>query len=198
MDNQDFVTISNIIKSRRTVKAAAMNGNKIPNGHVAALLELADWAPNHGSTEPWRFVVYENPADFCQQHAGLYKEHTPAENFNETSYNNFMTQGNKASHVLVAVMKRGDLPKIPVFEEIIAASCAVENLLLGATALNIVGFWSTGGMILKQPMKDFLQLGEEDHVLGVLYLGYADEKPEGRRKIPLEEKVKWVAAAANN
>lgn len=194
MDNQDFITISNIIKKRRTVKAQAMNGNKIPNGHVAALLELADWAPTHGLTEPWRFVVYENPADFCHKHAELYKMYTPAENFIDASYNNFMTQGDKASHVIVPVMKRGDLPKIPVFEEIIAASCAVENLLLGATALNINAFWSTGGMILKPAMKDFLGLGDDDHVMGVLYLGYADEQPEGRRKIPLEQKITWNRA----
>jgi hypothetical protein len=28
--------------------------------------------------------------------------------------------------------------------------------------------------------------------MGVLYLGYADQHPEGKRNIPLEEKIKWV------
>ncbi|WP_295711913.1 hypothetical protein [Mucilaginibacter sp.] len=41
-------------------------------------------------------------------------------------------------------------------------------------------------------MKRFLQLRDEDQVIGVLYLGYADHHPEGKRNIPLESKIKWV------
>jgi nitroreductase len=192
MDSATFTTISNIIKTRRSVKPAMMNGHKIPNGHVAALLELADWAPTHGYTEPWRFTVYENPAEFCLQHAELYKQSVSSENFNETVYTNFQHQGDKVSHVIITTMKRGDLPKIPAFEELAAVSSAIQNILLGATALNMASFWSTGGAILKPAMKEFLQLREEDHVMGVLYLGYADQHPEGKRNIPLEEKIKWV------
>ncbi len=192
MDSTTFATISNIIQTRRTIKPNMMNGQKAPNGHIAALLELADWAPTHGFTEPWRFVVYENPAEFCQQHADLYKQNTSADDFNDTVYSNLQHQGDKASHVVIAIMQRGDLPKIPAFEEIAAVSTAVQNILLGATALNMASFWSTGGAILKPGMKEFLQLREEDQVMGVLYLGYADQHPEGKRTIPLETKIKWV------
>ncbi|HEX3386289.1 MAG TPA: nitroreductase [Mucilaginibacter sp.] len=191
MDNT-FATLSTIIKNRRSIKPALMNGQKVPDYQVQSLLELADWAPTHGLTEPWRFVVYANATDFCHEHARMYKEFTPAENFIEASYNNFHTQGDKASHVLVAIMKRGDLPKIPVKEEVEATACAIQNILLGATALGIASFWSTGGMITKQPMKDFLSLAEDDEVAGVIYLGHTDQHPQGNRKVPLEEKVKWV------
>ncbi|MEO8886652.1 MAG: nitroreductase [Mucilaginibacter sp.] len=187
-----FSTISTIIKNRRTIKPFMMNGGKIPDEQVSQLLELADWAPTHGYTEPWRFVVYTNPADFCHQHAEMYKQNTDAANYIEASYTNFYTQGDKVSHVIVAIMERGNLPKIPVFEEIAATAAAIQNILLGATALNIASFWSTGGMILKPAMKTFLKLNDEDEVMGVLYLGYTDEQFAGVRKIPLSEKVKWV------
>jgi len=169
-----------------------MNGNKIPDEQVKALLELADWAPTHGFTEPWRFTVYSNPPEFSHQHAEMYKRNTDAENFVEAVYNNLFHQGDKASHVIITIMKRGDLPKIPVIEEIEAVACAIQNMLLGATALDIASFWSTGGMALKPAMKDFLNLDEDDHLIGIVYLGYADEFPPGSRKIPLEVKVKWI------
>jgi nitroreductase len=191
MDSITFTAVAETIKKRRTIKPATMNGNKIPNGHVAALLELADWAPTHALTEPWRFVVYENPADFCLQHAELYKANTPAENFNEATYTGFQNTGNKASHVVLTYMTRSELTKIPVWEEVAAVGAAVQNLLLGAAALNIGCFWSTGGMALKPAMKEFLNLGELDQVIGVLYLGYTDVQPEGKRKVSLEEKVTW-------
>lgn len=169
-----------------------MNGRKIPDEQVQALLELADWAPTHGFTEPWRFVVFANPSDFCHQHAELYKQSVTADNFDNGTYNKLYTQGDKASHVIVATMKRGSLPKIPAIEEIEAVACAVQNILLGATAMDIASFWSTGGMIMKQQMKDFLNLNEEDHIIGVLYLGYADAQPNGNRTMPLAEKIKWI------
>jgi nitroreductase len=190
--DKSFSTISTIIKNRRSVKAQMMNGKRIPDHQVHSLLELADWAPTHGFTEPWRFRVYADPSEFCRQHAELYKQSTTAENFVEAVYNNLYHQGDKASHVIIVTMKRGDLPKIPMFEELEAVACAVQNILLGATALNIASFWSTGGMALKMPMKDFLELGEDDHIVGVVYLGYADELPAGNRRIPLEEKVTWI------
>jgi nitroreductase len=190
--SNNFSTISTIIKDRRSTKPLAMNGKKIPDDQIHSLLELADWAPTHGFTEPWRFVIYATPAEFCHQHAELYKQSVTAENFDTAVYNKLFNQGDKASHVIIAVMKRGNLPKIPVIEEVEAVACAVQNILLGATALDIASFWSTGGMALRPPMKDFLSLGEEDHLIGVLYLGYADEYPKGSRTIPLEEKINWI------
>jgi len=191
MDN-GFSAITDIIKNRRSVKAQAMNGNKIPNGHIAAILELANWAPNHGNTEPWRFIVYENPADFCLQHAELYKQNSMGDNFIPGTYDKLLHQGDKASHIIVAVMKRGDLPKITPFEEMAAASAAIQNMLLGATALNIASFWSTGGMALKPALKEFLGFGDDDRVMGILYFGYANEQPAGKRNSGIEEKITWV------
>jgi nitroreductase len=192
MTDNDFTTIATTIQNRRTVKAFMMNGHKAPNGHIASLLELADWAPTHGYTEPWRFVVYEDPAIFCAAHADLYKQNTPTEDFVEGVYTNLKQQGDKASHVIVAIMKRGNMAKIPVFEEKAAVACAIQNILLGATALNMATFWSTGGMALKPAMKEHFALGEEDRIMGVLYLGYTDEQPTGKRNISLEEKITWV------
>ncbi len=186
-----FANISEIIKDRRSVKPFMMNGSKIPDEQVRALLELANWAPNHGLTQPWRFVVYSKPVDFCQQHAALYKENTPESEYIQGTYDNLYTQGTKVSHAIVAIMERGNLPKIPVFEEEWAAAAAVQNILIGATALNIASFWSTGGIILRPAMHKFLSLRDEDRIMGVIYLGYADEYPKGMRKVPITEKIEW-------
>ena len=76
-------------------------------------------------------------------------------------------------------------------EEIAAASCAVQNILLGAAALDIATLWSTGGMTLTPAMKNHFQLSEQDEILGILFLGKTDEHVEGKRKIALNEKIVW-------
>ena len=192
MDNQ-FSIVSNTIAQRRTIKPQFFTGEKVPDEQVRQLLALADWAPTHGMTEPWRFVVYAGTAvqSFCSAHASLYKANTPAENFVEGTFNNLTHMGDKASHVIIAIMRRGDLPKIPVLEEIASTACAVQNLLLGAQALDIAAYWGTGGMTLKPALKEFLHLREEDQVIGVLYLGKSNEQPVGKRNVPLEQKITW-------
>lgn len=193
--NDQFKAISAVIRNRRTTKPPKMNGQAIPDEQVHQLLALADWAPTHGHTEPWRFKVYapSKVAAFCRLHANLYRQHTATEDFKEEKYEKILHMGDQASHVVVAYMRRGDLPKIPVLEEIAATSCAVQNLLLGATALGIASYWGSGGMAYHPSMKEVLQLREGDLVLGFLYLGYADNTAhEGKRITPLDQKVEWM------
>lgn len=185
-------TLFSLIKNRRTTKPPMMNGKKIPDTQIKQLLELADWAPTHANTEPWYFIVYADPKTFCSEHAELYRDSTSAEDFMQFNYEKLLHMGDKASHVIIAVMKRGRLSKIPVLEEIAATACAVQNILLGATALGIASYWGTGGMALKPEMKTYLALGEEDMVMGILYLGYSDNVPSGERIVPLNEKIKWI------
>jgi nitroreductase len=170
-----------------------MNGKKIPDEQVRELLELANWAPTHGRTEPWRFIVYSGNKvkEFCHQHAELYKTHTLPEKFEQANYDKQLHNGDLASHIIIAIMQRGNSPKIPVLEEIAATAIAIQNILLGATAAGIASFWSTGGMTHHPVMKDFLQLKEEDIVMSLLYLGYADEQIEGKRQTEIVQKVMW-------
>lgn len=191
--NEQFEAVATAIRNRRSIKAAQMNGQKIDDALVQQLLELADWAPTHARTEPWRFFVYSGAgvATFCRQHADLYQDNA-GDNFQQTTYDNLVNMGNQASHIIVAAMRRGDLPKIPPIEEVIAASCAIENLLIGATAAGIASFWSTGGQALQPSMKKLLNLRDEDHVLGVLYLGYSDASAPAKRNTPIQEKVMWT------
>jgi nitroreductase len=187
--------VDSIIEKRRTIKPAEMNGRQIPDEQVHQLLELADWAPTHGRTEPWRFVVYgtNKIRQFAEDHAAMYRDNMPAERYKQASFDNLQHAADGASHVVIAYMHRGSNPNIPEIEEVAATACAIQNLLLGATEHGIATFWSTGGMALQPAMKAYLDLREEDRVLAILYLGYSDRpEKEGKRSVPVSEKVKWI------
>lgn len=189
-----FEIFQEIVTGRRSNKPSLMNGKKIDPASVQQLLELADWAPTHGRTEPWRFVVYsgESLKVFCQQHADLYKAHTDADKFTTAKYQGIIQNGEKISHLILVYMKRQPTQKIPLIEEIAATAAAVEHILLGAHALGIATLWSTGGMTHHESMKNMLGLADDDLVMGLLYLGYTDETTtDGKRNIPLSEKTTW-------
>jgi nitroreductase len=186
--------LQEIITGRRSTKPSLMNGKKIDEASVHHLLELADWAPTHGRTEPWRFIVYtgESLQQFCVQHAGLYQAHTDEDKFTTAKYQGIIQQAEKVSHLVLVYMKRQPTQKIPLVEEIAATAAAIEHILLGAQALGIAVLWSTGGMTHHESMKKMLALADDDLIMGLLYLGYTDEPAtEGKRNIPLSEKISW-------
>jgi nitroreductase len=195
MPNHQFELLEAIIRNRRSVSWAKMNGQVIPDETVDRLLALADWAPTHGRTEPWRFLVYggESLKQFGEAHANLYWEHTAEDKRQEATKDKLLHNVDKASHLVVAVMKRGENIKIPQLEEVASASASIQNVLLGATALGVSSFWSSGGMTHTHALKDHLQLGHEDIIMGLIYLGYTDEPAkEGVRNIAITDKVKWM------
>jgi len=172
-----------------------MNGQIIPDEMVNQLLSLADWAPTHGRTEPWRFFVYGGEAlkQFGKTHAELYWEHTAEDRRLEATREKLEHNVDKASHLIIAVMKRGENPKIPQLEEVAAASASIQNILLGATAAGIASFWSSGGMTHTHALKEYLHLAADDIIMGLIYLGYTDEPAkDGVRNIAITEKVKWM------
>lgn len=172
-----------------------MNGKLIDNDTINQLLELAHWAPTHGRTEPWQFFVYTGEAlkQFGQDHADLYWQHTAEDKRQDAKYEKLKQNVVKTSHLVIAAMKRGNNPKIAQIEEIAAASAGIQNILLGASALGIASFWSTGGMTHSAALKEMLHLGADDIVLGLIFLGYTDELPKpGIRNSAIGEKVKWL------
>ncbi len=46
-------------------------------------------------------------------------------------------------------------------------------------------------MVHHPVFKSFLQLHENDVVLGTIYLGYSNETKEGKRITPIEHKTTW-------
>lgn len=189
-----FEVIENNIRQRRSYKPALMNGKKIDDSTVYTLLQLADWAPTHAHTEPWRFVVFANDKvkAFCKDHAELYKANVSKEKFETAKYEKLLHTGDYVSHIIAVYMQRGANQKITRVEEICAVAAAVQNILLGASALDIAVLWSTGGLTFHPAMKDYFNLHDEDQMIGLLYLGYADKQAkEGGRIIPLKEKIDW-------
>jgi len=163
MTNNQFEQLETIIRNRRSISWAKMNGQVIPDETVNQLLALADWAPTHGRTEPWRFFVYGGEAlkQFGIAHADLYWQHTAEDKRLEATKEKLQHNVDKASHLVIAVMKRGENVKIPQLEEVASASASIQNVLLGATALGISSFWSTGGMTHTHALKDHLQLAQD-------------------------------------
>jgi nitroreductase len=193
MNPIDQETLLKLIQSRRTVFPSSYNSKEIEKEIIDMILESAIWAPNHGGTEPWCFVVFQKQA---KEHlasflATAYKNKIAGENFSERKYQNLKTWPAMSPLIIAVCMKPGTNPKIPEFEEARAVSAAIQNMMLMAQSHGIYSYWSTGKLIYSDAFKEYLHLQDEDHVIGLLYFGYSDEKIQSKHRKPFSKKTTW-------
>ncbi len=186
--------ITELMRNRRTIFPEQYSERKVHREQVELILNNALWAPTHGNTQPWRFHVFTDDglqrlSDFMGK---TYLELTPKEEQNDMKLAKLITRPLKSSVVIAVSMSRQPEKRIPEIEEVEAVACAVQNMYLTATAYGLGAFWSTPKLVYSDEMKDFLQLGEDDKCLGLVYLGYPSiEWPKSHRK-PLEYVTQWI------
>lgn len=193
----DYKSLKQYIIKRQSLYTAQMKPNeKIPNSKIKLLLELANYAPSHRRTQPWRFVVFEDKAvqSLYEELAKIYSNTTTSESFNNAKVEKLQKRGTEISHAIAICMKRDPNKSVPIHEEEYAVACAVQNILLGMKPLNIIGYWSSPSLCSTKSFKEYLKLGEEDKCLGILQLGVPKDGALNIPQIfndPIEEKVEW-------
>lgn len=185
--------IRELIKDRRSIKPEDFKPRKVLDDQISEILNSARWAPTHGMTEPWHFVVFQEEAlnDLGEFMANTYKNSVSESEFLQKKYDKFLNRPALSSVVIAICMKRQEIEKIPEMEEIEAVACSVQNMHLTATAYGLGGYWSSGAIGYSNEMKQYLNLNDKDRCLGLFYLGYPNiEWPTSHRK-PLEYKTEW-------
>jgi nitroreductase len=170
-------------------------GEKIDDTIVREILINATWAPNHGQTEPWRFVVFtdEGIKKFATFQSEMYKQEAGS-SFVEGKYHKLQQQPLRASHIIAICMKRTTTKNIPEIEDIEAVACAVQNIYLSVTAYGFGGYWTTGGVTYMENAKYTFGLAEQDKLLGFFYIGHIAIPSVGAKRLPIEKKVDWITS----
>lgn len=190
--NFSIEEVNKIIRHRRSIFPTTYSGEEVEQEIVEKILENATWAPTHKLTEPWRFTVFtgEGLKKLANFQSKLYKD-LAGDKFDQKTFNKLANKPLDCSHVIAIGLKRN--PLVPEIEEVEAVACAVQNMLLTASAYKIGAYWGTGGITYKTEAKSFFNLGEEDKLLGFLFLGKPTiEWPNRSIRMPAEEVVKWV------
>ena len=211
-----------LVEARRSIQPKDYTGNAVSDDDVRAMLAAAPWAPNHGKTEPWRFVVYggelkqrlldatlafyqSRPAAFWQSEFILPSSGKPefadAAAFSEYYVKAAAAKWGKASH-LIAIGVRRQRPvegkkQFPEWEETCAVACAVQNMHLCATTRKVGAYWSSWYKHYAESAEMVREMGLDpamgDRCLGVFVVG--EMKPELKvraTRLPVDEIATWA------
>jgi nitroreductase len=157
--------VETAIRTRRTHKA--FGPEPLPRAELEELLELANWAPNHNLTVPWRFRVV-GPRTLAR-----LKEAAGPEG---------AAKLDRCPTLVVASAALGEDP-VQNEEDLHAAAIASYIVLLAAHARGLAGYWRTPGLLRGEEGRAVAGLPAQERFVGLLHLGY----PRQERPVPPRE-----------
>ena len=175
-----------LMQSRQTILPRRLGGAGPTRPELEMILNAAACAPDHGRLLPWRFVLVPQAsrhllADvFGKALLERDSSATPeqVEQAREKAY--------RAPLLMLVVIDggRGDL-NIDLFERLASAGCAVQNMLLMATAMGFGSALTSGKALKSGGLRALFDLDEGEHALCFVSMGTAQSrKPPHLRPSP--------------
>lgn len=173
------------IRSRKTEKVLAVDAFPVTDiaGTVDELIALAGLAPFHRACdeshrqseldgiEPWRFYVLH--ATECRQLAPRLTQENAGKIPAMLASADALILATWLPHPGEPI-PMGDEPGFAMsltnVEHIAAASAAIQNMLLAATARNIRNYWSSGGVLRSAEIFSQLSIPSNQILLGAIFL----------------------------
>ena len=174
--------LESLIRRRRTNLRIDAE-REVPAALVERLCRLATWAPNHKRTWPWRFaaLVGDARAELGERLAAAMLADGRAGD--DPKVVKARTKYLRAPVMLAVAVACHDDPG-RWLEDRDAVSAGVQNLLLGAEAAGLAGYWGTGQVTEVPAIKELCGFEHNDTVLAFVYLGWpigdvpVPERPE--------------------
>lgn len=144
-----------------------------PTGEALELIKRAALkVPDHGGLRPWRFVIVTGREPLNRLgdvFAEAAIEDAPA--ISAEMHERARQLPLRAPMVIVCIAKVSEHPKVPAQEQVQSAACAVMAMQQAAFAQGFGGIWRTGSYAQQDFVKQSLDVGEDDEIVGFLYLG---------------------------
>lgn len=174
------------LSSRRTIPSAHLSAPGPDEQQCNDILTLASRTPDHGKLAPWRFILIAGTArqtlsEFCvaRQKAVAQGEER---SLTDAEIEKTATTFTKAPLIVVLVSTAADHPKIPLWEQELAAGAVGMNLLHASNALGFSAQWLSAWMAYDPTICTKLGLSGTERIAGFFHIGTAQEGPVERAR----------------
>jgi nitroreductase len=161
-----------LLHARRTVLPKRLGAPGPDHAEFEQILGAAAAAPDHGGLVPWRFVVVPPPqrerlADVFAR-ALLQRAATATPEQQDQA----REKAFRAPLLMLAVARMGPgHEEIPGTERILSAGCAIQNMLLAATALGYGSALTTGKALQSAGLRSLFALNAHEEPLCFISVG---------------------------
>ena len=187
-DHDLAAMVATVMQSRQTILPKRLTAPGPDAEQLELILSAAATAPDHGQLLPWRFVQVPQAerTRLAEVFAAALIERdaaaTPAQ----------VAQAREKAHrsplLLLVVVDglRGD-PDVDLSERIVSAGCAIQNMLLMATALGYGSALTSGKALKFVGLRELFGLGDGEHALCFTSIGTVQSRKIARfRPLPAD------------
>lgn len=178
----DLATLAaQLMQSRQTILPKRLVAPGPDAAQCEMILGAASSAPDHGQLLPWRFVVV--PQEARVQLADVFAAALLERDAHATPEQ--VAQAQEKAHrgplllLMVVDAVRGD-PEIDLYERIVSAGCAVQNMLLMATALGFGSALTSGKALKSAGLRALFGLQAGEHALCFVSVGTVQSRKKAR------------------
>ena len=146
-------------------------------------------APDHAWLRPTKFIqVMESGLDklsgIFEKVAIETKDNIPKEIMDKYKKAPF-----RAPLIIIVVSSYKHHPKVPNIEQKLSSAAAAQNILLAADDLGYGAIWRTGIFAFNENINKYLNLSDDDTVIGYLYIGTKEGKQKNIPNLDIKDFV---------
>ena len=126
-------------------------------------------APDHGTLQPWRFIIVENEGR--DRFSALLENAAREDGMEGKAIEKAKQSPFRAPMIITVVAHCEEHHKVPQWEQVVSAGCAVMAMQMAAVAQGFNGIWRSGAWTEHQAVREAFDCRQQDAIVGFLYLG---------------------------
>ena len=199
-DNNPAALAAALMQSRQTILPKRLMAPGPDAEQLRMIFNAAATAPDHGQLLPWRFVVV--PQSVRDRLADVFgaalKERDPQATPEQLAQAREKAHRSPLLMLVVVDGQRGD-PGIDLPERIVSAGCAIQNMLLMATALGYGSALTSGKALMSGGLRALFGLADAEQALCFVSVGTTQmHKPARLRPVPADFVTRLCAGASES
>jgi nitroreductase len=174
-----------LIEARQTVLPRRLAAPGPDEAQLRQMLEAAAAAPDHDRLVPWRFVVVpeQRRGALGEAFAQALRERDPLATAAQVEQSR--EKAFRSPLLMLAVVRLDPPSEVPDDERILSAGCAIQNMLLVATAQGYGSALTSGKAMGSRALRELFALGGNERALCFVSIGTATaRKPRPQRPAP--------------
>lgn len=173
--------VAALMQSRQTILPKRLAEPGPDRQQLGLILDAAATAPDHGQLLPWRFVQVPPAARarLAEVFGAALIERDAAATPEQVAQAHEKAHRSPFLLLLIVDGECGD-PEIDLFERIVSAGCAVQNMLLMATALGYGSALTSGKALKSDGLRTLFGLTPGEHALCFVSIGTVQSRKTAR------------------
>ena len=177
-----------LMQSRQTILPKRLTAPGPDAAQLELILTVAASAPDHGQLLPWRFVIVPQAARaaLAEVFGAALVERDAAATPGQVAQAQEKAHRSPLLMLVIVDGLCGDA-EIDLAERIVSAGCAVQNMLLMATALGLGSALTSGKALKSSGLRRLFGLGVAEHALCFVSVGTVQSRKKARlRPVPAD------------